>query len=311
MESDDAGGGVWPEGRADSAVSLFGDYTFRQVVLGCLVLGLTSGALGCFALLRRQGLLGDALAHAALPGICLAFMVTGTRQPMPLMLGAAATGGAAAAVVQGLVRRLRVDSGSALAAVLTTFFGLGIVLLSVIQKSGSSAQAGLDKMIFGQAASLVGDQVAAMTLVGGVVLACALLIFKELKLLCFDPDFAQVQGLPVGRLTAILTILLVASIVIGLSTVGVVLMSAMLVAPGAAARQWSRSLSGMLMGAGAIGAVCGAFGAGLSVLEKNTPTGPVIVLTLALVVGVSVFFGKERGLVWASLASRRAREGVG
>lgn len=287
-------------------MSLFADYTFRQVVLGCLVLGLVSGTLGCFALLRRQGLLGDALAHSALPGICLAYMITGQRSPLPLMLGAAATGGVAAAAVQGLVRRLRVDAGAALAAILTAFFGLGIVLLSLIQKSGASSQAGLDKMIFGQAASLVGDQVLAMTVVGVVVLAAALLLFKELKLLCFDADFARVQGLPVGRLTAILTVLLVASIVIGLSTVGVVLMSAMLVAPGAAARQWSRSLSGMLLGAGLIGALSGAVGAALSVVETNTPTGPVIVLILAGVVAFSVFFGRERGLVWSRRRTRFA-----
>lgn len=287
-------------------MNLLLDYTFQQVTLGCAIFGLASGVIGCFAILRRQGLLGDALAHASLPGICLAFLVAKSSSPAPLMAGAAATGSVAAGLIQGLVKRAKVDEGSALAVILTSFFGLGIVLLTFIQKSGDSTQAGLDKMILGQAASITDEHVRVIAVVAAIVLAIAILLLKEMKLACFDPDFAAVQGLRIRLLNALMTAILVASIVIGLSTVGVVLMSAMLVAPGAAARQWSRSLTGMLWGAGVIGAGAGVAGAWISMLFPKTPTGPAVVLILAGAAFVSILFGRERRLIWIKMRQRRA-----
>lgn len=287
-------------------MNLLFDYTFRQVALGCAIFGLASGVIGCFAILRRQGLLGDALAHASLPGICLAFLVAKSSSPAPLMAGAAATGSVAAGLIQGLVKRAKVDEGSALAVMLTSFFGLGIVLLSFIQKSGDATQAGLDKMIFGQAASITDEHVRVIAIVAAAVLLIVIALHKEMKLACFDPDFASVQGLRIGLLNALMTAILVASIVIGLNTVGVVLMSAMLVAPGAAARQWSRSLTGMLWGAGAIGTGAGVSGAWVSMVYPNTPTGPAVVLSLAAIALSSILFGRERGLIWVRMRQRKA-----
>jgi manganese/zinc/iron transport system permease protein len=157
---------------------IFTDYTLRSVTLGCMVLGVVSGVLGSFAVLRKQGLLGDALAHSALPGLCLAFLLTGQKAALPLMAGAALACWLAAWLILKLIEKMGVDSGQALAVTLTVFFGGGTVLLSVIQKSPSANKAGLDKFLFGQAASLTQDQVWAMALVGGVAMIAAFLIFK-------------------------------------------------------------------------------------------------------------------------------------
>lgn len=281
------------------------DYTLRNVALGSAVLGIVSGVLGSFAVLRRQGLMGDALSHAALPGVCLAYMLTGTKTPLVLMVGAAVAGWIGMLAILQIVRRTRIDSGSALGIVLTVFFGFGIVLLTVIQKSNDANQAGLDKFLFGQAAAMVQEQVVTMFVLGLAALLVVGVLFKEFKLLSFDPEFAGTLGMRTHALGTLLTGLLVVAIVIGLNTVGVVLMSAMLVAPAAAARQWTHSLSHMVGYAALIGAGSGLVGSVFSVLEKDVPTGPAIVICLGVVVVLSLLFGSAQGLVWDWLRRKR------
>jgi len=187
-------------------MDLFGDYTLRLVAVGSAVLGATSGALGSFAYLRRQSLLGDAVSHAALPGIVLAFMLTGSKIPLVLMLGAGLAGWLGTLVVRLVVNRSRVPYDSALGIVLAVFFGVGLVLLTMIQKRSDAAQAGLESFLFGQAASLLKRDVVAMAVLGAIVLALVLLLWKEFKLLSFDPDFAASLGLPVRRLDGLLRV---------------------------------------------------------------------------------------------------------
>lgn len=281
------------------------DYTLRNVALGCIVLGVVSGVLGSFAVLRRQGLLGDALAHAALPGVCLAFMFTGLKMPIVLMLGAAASGWIGMLAIMLILRRSRIDSGSALGTILTVFFGFGVVLLTVIQKSGTGMQAGLDKFLFGQAAGLVAEQVATMAILSIVTLGMVALLFKEFKVVSFDQEFAQAISIPTQFVSGVLSALLLIAIVVGLNTVGVVLMSAMIVGPGAAARQWTNSLSKMIVIAAVIGTVSGLVGALISVLQTKVPTGPVVVLVLSGIVVFSILFGSARGIVWDAIRRRR------
>lgn len=285
---------------------IFNDYTLRNVALGSAVLGIVSGVLGCFAVLRRQGLMGDALSHAALPGVCLAYMVSGSKAPLMLMAGAAIAGWIGMIIILFIARRTRIDMGSALGIVLTVFFGLGVVLLTVIQKQNDANQAGLDKFLFGQAAALVSEQVAVMSVVGGLALVIVVLLFKEFKLLSFDPEFAGSIGMNTHGVGLILTGLLVLAIVIGLNTVGVILMSAMLVAPAAAARFWTHSLSRMILLSSAFGAIGGLVGAVASVLIEGVPTGPAIVLCLGVMVVISFVLGSAQGLLWARL--RRGRK---
>jgi manganese/zinc/iron transport system permease protein len=282
-------------------MEFFGDYTLRLVAVGSAVLGATSGALGSFAYLRRQSLLGDAVSHAALPGIVLAFMLTGSKLPLVLMLGAGLAGWLGTLVVRLVVRRSRVPYDSALGIILAVFFGVGLVLLTMVQKRADASQAGLESFLFGQAASLLKRDVVAMAVLAMIAVVLVLLLWKEFKLLSFDPDFAASLGLPVRRLDGLLTFLLVVAIIIGLQTVGVVLMSAMIVAPAAAARQWSRRLAPMVLTAAAIGVFSGVSGSFFSSTIPRLPTGPTIVLVLSLIVVVSLFLAPQRGLLWRFL----------
>ncbi len=273
------------------------DYTLRTVALGAAILGAVSGTLGAFAVLRGQSLLGDAVSHAALPGVALAFLLTGLKTPLVLLLGAAVTGWLGTMAVSAVSRASRVRYDSALATMLATFFGFGLVLLTYIQKQPDAQQAGLDKFLFGQAAALVMADVHAMALFGLAAVAALALGWKEFKLLTFDAEFAASIGLPVRRLEVALMTLLVAAIVTGLQTVGVVLMSALVVAPGVAARQWTNRLGVMIWLSALVGAVSGVTGAVISALRPQLPTGPTIVLCATVLVVFSLLFAPGRGLV--------------
>ncbi|NJK78560.1 MAG: metal ABC transporter permease [Chloroflexaceae bacterium] len=282
-------------------------YTIRTVALGAAVLGIISGMLGCYAVLRRQALLGDAMSHAALPGIVLAFLLTGGRELPVLLLGAAVAGCVATLLLSAITSSTRIKEDSALGMLLSVFFGFGLVLLTFAQKQPSAAQAGLDTFLFGQAASLVQRDVITMASIGAVALTIMLLFWKEFKLLSFDPDFASTLGLPVRLLDIGLTSLIVIAIVIGLQTVGVVLMSAMLVAPAVAARQWTDRLGLMVALAGLFGALAGVVGAVLSATARGLSTGPMIVLSVSMIVVLSLLVAPNRGLIWNWLQQQRTR----
>ncbi|MVN85969.1 iron chelate uptake ABC transporter family permease subunit [Deinococcus sp. HMF7620] len=284
---------------------LLTDYTLRNVALGSALLGVTGGVIGAFTMLRRQSLLGDALAHAALPGVCLAFLLTGSKAPLWLLLGGGLSGWLGALAVLGVLKYTRLSEDAALGTVLSGFFGFGITLLTLIAGSGDANQAGLDKFLFGQAATIVAGDVAVMAVMAALGLGLVALLFKEFKLLTFDPTYAHTLGFPTGRLGTLLTSLAVVAVMIGLQTVGVVLMAAMLIAPAAAARQWTDDLRRLLLLSGGFGALSGVLGALISATQANLPTGPVIILVASGVLLVSVFFAPRRGLLWAKFASRR------
>ncbi len=286
---------------------LFFDYTLRTVALGAAVLGLVSGVLGVFAVLRKQSLLGDAISHAALPGVALAFLLTGSKEAAVLVIGAIAAGWLGTLLVMQVTQQTRIKPDAALGIVLAVFFGFGLLLLTYIQRLPDAAKAGLDKFLFGQAATLLGRDVITMALLGGAAVAAVALFWKEFKLLSFDPEFAGSNGYPVRRLDILLTTLTVIAIVVGLQTVGVVLMSAMLVAPASAARQWTERLNVMVLLSGAFGALVGLLGALTSSLVPRLPTGPTIVLYMSAIVVISLLFAPQRGLVARSRQRVRQR----
>jgi manganese/zinc/iron transport system permease protein len=283
----------------------FFSYTVVVVLAGSTMLGIMGGVLGCFTLLRRQSLLGDALAHAALPGVCVAFLLTGSKGPIPLLLGALGAGIAGSLLILAVVRGSRVKEDAAIGIVLSTFFGAGIVLLTRIQKLPGGNQSGLDKFLFGQAAALVGLDLVLMGSLGAAVLLAIALGFKEWKLLSFDRAFGASLGFPMRGLEIALTCLLVLVVVIGLQTVGVVLMVATLVTPAAAARQWTDRLSTMALLSALIGGASGAIGAFASASIERLPTGPTIVLVSSVALVVSLFLAPNRGLLWAAVRVRR------
>lgn len=287
--------------------NLFFDYTLRTVALGVGVLGIVGGALGSFAMLRHQSLLGDAMSHAALPGVVLAFMLTGSKAPVVLLLGAAVAGLVSTLVMIGINRYTRIKEDSALGIILSVFFGFGLLLLTFLQRNPDARQAGLNKFLFGQAATLLVQDVLVMSLFGGLALALMLLFWKEIKLLTFDRDFGASLGYPMTLLEILITVLLVLAIVIGLQAVGVVLMSAMVVAPAAAARQWTNRLGVMVALAAFFGALAGVSGALISSTGAGLSTGPIIVLAITVIVIVSLLLAPNRGVLWRWLARQQNR----
>lgn len=280
-------------------------YTFKNVLIGTTLLGVVGGVLGCFALLRKQSLLGDALAHASLPGVCLAFLVVGAKESSSLLLGALLTGVAGSLFVLMVVRGSRLKEDSAIGIVLSVFFGVGVVLLTWIEKNHVGAnQSGLDHFLYGQAATLRESDITVFTVVGLLVLGTIALFYKELKLLCFDREYGSSLGYPMGWLEVLLTCLLVVTVVVGLQTVGVVLVVASLITPAAAARQWTDRFLVMLVIAGSVGGLSSVLGALASEQIARVPTGPAIVLVSSVVLVISLLLAPRRGLLWAWLQAR-------
>lgn len=289
---------------------IFSDYTFQIVSIGSALLGFSSGIVGSFAVLRKQSLLGDAVSHAALPGIAIAFLLMQVKNTEILLLGALLTGLLATFSVNYITKNSRIKYDSVLALVLTVFFGAGLVLLTYIQKIPNSNQAGLDNFIFGQASALLKKDIQIILIVGIVMMLVVALFWKELKLLSFDSEFSQSIGFSNKKINLILSSLIVTSIIVGLQTVGVILMSAMLVAPGVAARQWTDKLSIMVILAGIFGAFSGLVGTIISSLYSNIPTGPSIVIIVSTIVLISITFAPNRGLVWKQIREIKNRKDI-
>lgn len=283
------------------------DYTFQTVALGSALLGVISGVLGSFAVLRRQSLLGDGISHAALPGVVLAFLLTGSKNTETLLLGALATGFLATMLIAAIVRHSRVKFDGALALVMSVFFGLGMVLLTWAQKFPNANQAGLKRFIFGQASTLLQRDVVLMSVCGAILLTVIVLFWKEFKLFTFDAEFAGTMGFSTGKLNMLLSFLIVIGIIIGLQTVGVVLMSAMLITPAVAARQWSNRLWLMVVLAALFGALSGVAGTAASSLVPQLPTGPVIVVCISTIAGISLLFAPGRGVLYRIRQRRQSR----
>jgi len=294
----------------DWLISLFSDYTLRTVALGAAALGMVSGTLGAYAVLRRQSLLGDAISHAALPGIVLAYLLTGSKSTLVLVIGAAVAGLIGTLIVMAVIGATRVPEDSALGIVLSVFFGLGLVLLTYVQKLPDASQAGLDTFLFGQAATLLERDVVVIVSLGAIALLAVLLFWKEFKLLAFDREFGATLGFPMRAIDVLLTTVLVLAIVVGLQTVGVVLMSAMVVAPAAAARQWTHALGRMVLLSALFGGVAGLTGALASSSAPGVATGPAVVLAVTSIVVVSLLFAPARGVAWRALEHRRRRREI-
>ncbi|HLT34216.1 MAG TPA: metal ABC transporter permease [Aquaticitalea sp.] len=290
---------------------VFSDYTLRTITLGTAILGAVTGMLGSFAVLRKQSLLGDAISHAALPGIAIAFLITGAKDSNTLLVGALISGLLGTFWIRGIITKTHLKSDTALGLILSLFFGFGMLLLTFIQKQPNANQAGLDKYLFGQAATLVEKDVWFMAIITALCLFVLLLFWKEFKILLFDKDYAKTLGFNIKTIDILITSFIVLAIVLGLQTVGVVLMSAMLLAPAAAARQWTNSLGTMVVLAALFGAFSGVFGTAISASQNNLSTGPVIVLVASVFVIFSFLFSPSRGLLFKHIrisANRRDLE---
>lgn len=281
-------------------------YALAIVIIGTVVLGGVAGALGCFAVLRRQSLLGDAISHAALPGICVAFLCAGGKHALAVVVGAMIAGWLGAIILTVVTQNTVLTQDSVLGIVLSVFFGVGLVLMTYIQRLPTADKSGLTQYLFGSAATVLKTDIYVMGVLGVIVLSGVVVFWKEFKLISFDPSYALSLGYRVDRIALWLTMLIVVAIVIGLQIVGVILMSAMVIAPAVAARQWTNRLGVMVVGAMGIGSISGAIGSVLSQFSA-LPTGPVIVVVMSVIVAISLLVAPQRGIMTEKLRHERHR----
>lgn len=283
----------------------FADPNVRYVTLGSILITASSALVGSFTFLNKKSLLGDAIAHAVLPGICLGFMLSGTKNPFYLILGAFITGWLSLQVVQLVTTRSRIKEDTAIGMVLSVFFGIGILLLTVIQKSGNANQAGLDHFLFGKAAALVGNDLMVFSVVAIILIVMTILFLKEFELVVFDRNYALSLGLPVKQIELLMTSMIVLAVVIGIQAVGVVLMAAVLITPAAVARFWTTSIRTMLVVAALVGAFSGLAGAYISYTAPSMPTGPWIVIVVSTLALLSFFLAPRKGILNRHFKQRR------
>lgn len=279
-------------------MDLLTSYTLQIVLAGTALLGLASGLSGTFAVLRKESLIGDGLAHAALPGVVLAFLLTGIKDMEVLLLGALLSSIIAAACISVTTKYTKIHFDAALATWLSAFFGLGMVLLTYVQGQNNAAQAGLSKFIFGQAATMLFRDVVASSVVALLIIVTVLLYWKELKLIAFDMEYAKTLQIPVEFIQFLYRTMLMLTIIIGIQSVGAILMSSLLIAPAVGARQWTNKLGIMSVLASAFGAISCVIGVYLSASIPKMPTGPAIIVVLSLIVLMSLLIAPNRGIVW-------------
>ena len=286
-------------------------YNTAIVLVGTTLLGIASGVIGTFLLLKRRALAGDVIGHAALPGVMGAFLIYSQMFPESLkslpviLLGAYVTSGLGMISVLLLRQVSRLPDDAVLAIVLSVFFGFGVVLQSIASKSSSGSQAGLRDFIFGQAAA---TRMSDVVLLSGITLATIVisaLLVKEWTLICFDEGLAGVLGYPVRVLDFLLMALAVAVCVVGMQTVGLLLMVALLIIPPTSARFWSDSIRPNLWISALIGALSASLGALASAIVPKLSTGAIIVVVSAVFLVLSLLFGRKHGLVFRT--SRWAR----
>lgn len=271
------------------------DPIFLKVVVGTTLLASSSAVVGTFSYLKGQSLVGDAIAHALLPGVVLAFMLGDGKNPAYLILGALVSGLIAHYGIAFIQNRTKLKSDTAVSLVLSTFFGFGIMLMSVVQQRGQGQQAGLERYLLGKAAAITMLDVYTFSALALVLLLGVALFYKGFQLMTFNEDFAHAIGLPVGLIRVTFTVLTVLAVTIGIQTVGVVLMAALLITPAAAARAWTKSLPQMIVLAAVFSAISAVLGTLISSAITKMPTGPWIVIILGLIGFTSLFIAPEKG----------------
>ncbi|MDQ2089523.1 metal ABC transporter permease [Marimonas arenosa] len=290
-------------------------YNAALVATGAGLLGVAAGVTGSFLFLRKRALVSDAMSHATLPGLALAFMVMtvlgGDGRALPgLLAGSALSAWLGVLTVSWLSRRTRLGEDAAIGAVLSVFFGLGIVGLTVIQSLNTGRQAGLETFLLGSTAGMLFSDALTIALGGALTLALAWLLRRPMLMVAFDPDYATATGRDVARIDLAMLALALAVTVVGLKIVGLILIVALLIIPPVAARFWSDRADRVVLLSGIIGGGAGVTGALLSGMAPDLPTGPIIVLIAFGLFAVGFFFSPGRGVLAAVLRHRRFQRRV-
>jgi manganese/zinc/iron transport system permease protein len=292
------------------ALLLQSGYNATLVAFGAALLGFAAGASGSFLFLRKRALVSDAVAHATLPGVGLAFIVMvalgGDGRNLPgLLAGSALSAWIGLLTIDWITRRTRLPEDTAIGAVLGVFFGLGIVLLTVIQTMSTGRQAGLEDFLLGATAGMLRLDAVVIAVGGAAAVFATWALRRPMTLVAFDPTFAAAQGYDVRRIDLAMMGLAMAVTVIGLKIVGLILIVAMLIIPAVTARFWTDRVHRVIWIAGGLGAVAAYMGAALSASAPSLPTGPIIVLMSAGLFTLSLFFAPARGVVASLIRHRR------
>jgi manganese/zinc/iron transport system permease protein len=292
------------------ALLLQAGYNAALVAIGAALLGFAAGTAGTFLFLRKRALVSDAVAHATLPGVGIAFLVMVAlggegRSLVGLLIGSALSAWAGLLLVEWIARRTRLAEDAAIGAVLSVFFGFGVVLLTVIQTLDRGRQAGLEGFLLGSTAGMLYQDAVIIAAGGATVVAAIWLLRRPMTLVAFDAGYAAALGVNTRRIDLAMMGLVMAVTVIGLKLVGLILIVAMLIIPAVTARFWTNRAGRVLWTAGLIGAVSGYVGAALSASAPDLPTGPIIVLIAAGLFAVSLLLAPARGVLAAALAHRR------
>lgn len=291
------------------ALALQLGYNATLVALGALLLGMAAGAAGSFIVLRKRALVSDAMAHATLPGVGLAFIVMVAlggegRNLAGLLLGSALSAGIGLLVVDWMTARTRLAEDAAIGAVLSVFFGFGVVLLTVIQTMSGGRQAGLESFLLGSTAGMLMSDAITIAVGGALSVLAVWVLRRPMTLVAFDEGYARSVGVNV-RLTDLMMMGLVLAVTVtGLKIVGLILIVALLIVPAVTARFWTERTSALIWISAAIGGLAGYVGSAVSAAYADIPTGPVIVLIAAGLFVLSLLFAPLRGLVGAVLRHR-------
>lgn len=280
------------------------NYILFVVSMGSGILCLAAGVVGTFTYLRKRALIGDVISHSVLPGVAIAFMLSGVKNPVYFLLGAIVSGLISIWIVDYVQAKSKLKPDTILALTLSVFFGIGVVLLTKIQHSGNASQSGLDSFLFGKAASMSLQDVQLFSVIAVVNVVCVLVFLRSFSMISFDENYAKGIGFNVRFIKAFLALLTVVTVAIGVQSVGVVLMAALLISPAAGARFLTNSIKPMLLYSASFGFVSGFLGVLISYSSPGMPTGPWIVIVLSVFALVAILFGKQRG-VFARMRTRK------
>lgn len=268
-------------------MSIWQDANLLWVLTGTILLGSSAAVIGGFAVLRQRALIGDVLAHASLPGIMMAFIMFHSKAPGLVFFSALSSALLGYYLIGLIIRHSKIKPDAAMAIVLSVFFSLGLMALSYIQGIEAENKAGLDRLLFGQAAAMTSTDVTWLTWVALITLTTVIVLFQKLRLISFNRQYAKSLGLHVEAYELVFALILVMTVVVGLQVVGVVLMAAVLLIPITIARFWSNSLKIILTIAAIISAISAIVSTHISILIPNMPTGPWLVVLLGLFFALS------------------------
>lgn len=272
-----------------------------SALVAAILIGATCGLLGTFVVVRRMALTGDMLAHAVLPGVVAGMAWTSSRNPLAVLACAIAAGVLGTLAMTAMIRHSRLKPDAVLALVLSVFFALGIAMISRLQPAGVQA------FLYGQVAAIAPRDLVLLAVVGAVTLIAVPAAFPLLRTTSFDPLFSRMIGLPVRAVETVFFFLLTVVIVVAMQAVGVILVTAMLVTPAAAARFWTHSLAVTALLACVFAALGGMAGVWVSTLRDGLPTGPLMALAVTAIFAGSAAFGRLGGALPRRLRRRRER----